>query len=113
MLVNDYSKNGSDIVWYFDPPYWGTSGVYDHELPKSVHFELAEKCMSLQGFIAVSGYDAHDHPYNKYKWDRKVSWEVAVSMTGLAYTESNNLAAYEGMIERGNVKETLWLKDNT
>lgn len=112
MLVHDYSKNKADIVWYFDPPYWGTEGIYDHELPKDKHFEIAQKCMELRGFCAVSGYDSPDHPYNKYKWDRKIQWDVMLSMTGFAFTESNNLADYEGQMERGFVKETLWIKDN-
>jgi site-specific DNA-adenine methylase len=111
MLLKDYSKGGRDVVWYIDPPYWGTTGIYEHEWTKEEHFELCERIQNLNGgFVAVSGYDLPDHPYNKFKfWTRKACWDVPVSMTGIAFTETNNLGAYEGVIKRGTATETLWI----
>lgn len=113
-LIRDFGSdtNGNDIVWYFDPPYWGTKGIYNHEFRTEHHHELAEACMGVRGFCAVSGYDEPKHPYNQYKWDRKESWEVHVSMTGLSFTEENNLAGLENVIARGRVQETVWIRDS-
>lgn len=113
MLLKDYSKGGREVVWYIDPPYWGTTGIYEHEWSEQDHLELCERIQHLNGgFVAVSGYDLPNHPYNRFKfWSRKVSWEVQVSMTGIAFTESNNLAAYADVIKRGTATETLWIYD--
>jgi DNA adenine methylase len=105
-------KNGNDIVWYFDPPYWGTYKCYDHNFTEADHNELALRCMNLNGFVAVSGYDFPDHPYNKYDWTRKESWEIQTSMSGFAFTDTNHLEQYEGIMKRGKLLETLWIKDN-
>lgn len=113
-LMKDYNndRNGDNIVWYWDPPYWGTIGIYDHEWKKEHHYEFAERCMHLNGFVAVSGYDHPKHPYNEYKWDRKETWEVDVTMTGLAFTDTNHLMEYENEIKRGKARETLWIREN-
>lgn len=113
-IVKDYNTelNHGKIVWYLDPPYWGTSGIYNHELKKEVHHEIAQACMKMSGFVALSGYDDPKHPYNEYEWTRKEQWEIQVSMTGLAFTDTNHLEAYEGSISRGKAKETLWIKVN-
>lgn len=113
MILKDYAKGGRDVVWYIDPPYWGTTNIYDYEWTTDEHYEMCERIQNLNGgFVAVSGYDTPDHPYNKFKfWTNKVSWNVAVSMTGLAFTETNNLAAYADQIKRGEAVETLWIYD--
>lgn len=113
MILKDYCKGGSDVVWYIDPPYWGTTGIYQHEWKEEDHIELCERVQNLNGgFVAVSGYDLPNHPYNRFKfWTYKTSWEVQVSMTGIAFTETNNLAAYADVIQRGTATETLWVYD--
>lgn len=112
VLLKDYNteRNGDNIVWYLDPPYWMTGGIYDHEMRPEVHYEIGERCMHLNGFVALSGYDHPRHPYNSFKWDRKESWEVQVSMTGMAFTDTNHLAEYSDIIERGKAKETVWIR---
>lgn len=115
MILKDYRKGGKDVVWYLDPPYWGTTGIYDHEWSINDHIELCERVQDLDGgFVAVSGYDLPNHPYNNFKfWTDKVSWEVPISMTGIAFTETNNLQAYEGDIKRGTATESLWIYNPT
>lgn len=109
ILFKDYNSN--DMVWYIDPPYWKTIGIYKHEWKELEHLELCERIQYLHGFVALSGYDSPDHPYNKFKWDDKISWEVQVSMTGMAFTDTNHLAGLEDVIKRGTAKETLWIRD--
>lgn len=115
IMLQDFNNenNGNDIVWYIDPPYWNTpTNIYDHSFQPHDHIELAERCMYLNGFIALSGYDCDNHPYNKFSWHKKESWEVRVSMAGLAFTETNHLAEYEGMIKRGVATETVWIRNH-
>jgi DNA adenine methylase len=112
-LFKDFNteKNGDEIVWYIDPPYWQTIGIYKHELKPEEHFEIGERAMHLNGFIALSGYDHERHPYNTFKWDKKESWEVDVSMTGMSFTDTNHLQPYEEIIQRGKVRECVWIRD--
>lgn len=112
-ILADFAKGGRDVVWYIDPPYWKTTGIYDHEWTERDHLELCERVAKLEGFVAVSGYDSPDHPYNRFNfWTKKESWEVNVSMTGMAFTETNHLLEYEGAIKRGTATETLWIYDS-
>lgn len=109
-VLKDYAVNGHDVVWYIDPPYWGTTGVYDYEWKKEEHYELCERIKHLHGYVALSGYDCPEHPYNKFHfWTEKVSWEVHVSMTSQAFTETNNLSGLENVVSRGLANETLWI----
>lgn len=111
-ILQDYNKGGRHVVWYIDPPYWQTTGIYEHEWLERDHLELCERIQKLEGFVAVSGYDMPKHPYNRFNfWTKKVNWDVNISMTGMAFTESNNLAEYEGSIARGIATETLWIYD--
>lgn len=109
ILLKD-CKNDEDTVWYFDPPYLDTYSVYDHNWKKSDHIELVERIFKdINGYVAVSGYDFPDHPYNKYQWDEKVSWEVQSTVKAMAQTESNYLKDKD-LGNREKVKETLWIR---
>jgi DNA adenine methylase len=113
MILKDYSKGGKEVVFYLDPPYEGTFGIYDHELAKEEHREICERIQHLNGaFVALSGYDHPGHTYNSFNfWTSKITWEVPISMTGMAFTESNHLVEYEGSIKRGIATECLWIYD--
>jgi DNA adenine methylase len=108
-IIKDYNRT-DDEVWYFDPPYLNSTGMYKHNWLKEDHVELCERIQSMHGYIALSGYDWDDHPYNRYKWDDKKVWEIDVKATGLAFTDTNNLESMEHSITRGKVKETLWIR---
>lgn len=109
MILKDYATTW-DCVAYIDPPYWGTFGIYNNEWPEAWHYELCEQVHKLPCFVAVSGYDSPNHPYNTFKfWTRKESWEVRQSMTAQAYTQTNNLK--EGSMPRELATETLWIYD--
>ncbi len=107
--VSDYDS--LDTVHYFDPPYWKIANCYDHSWSDTDHIELCERIFNqIKGFVALSGYDSEDHPYNNYKWDDKYSWEVAVTATGLDFQESSNKAHKKGEIKRGTATETVWIR---
>ncbi len=99
-----------DMVWYLDPTYYDcTRGMYEHEMSKDEHIELCERAHHLRGFVALSGYD--NPIYNRYKWDDKRSWTVHVSMLGMSFTETNNLAGMEDVLKRGSAQEVVWIRE--
>lgn len=112
-ILTDYKVGGKDVVWYIDPPYWNVYKVYEHEWAEEDHRALCHRVQDLDGgYVAVSGYDHPDHPYNKFKfWTNKFQWEVNVKMTALAFTEENNLLAYKDVLKRSTAMETLWVYD--
>lgn len=113
LILRDYKKDGREVVWYIDPPYWGTKGIYNHEWPNDWHNELCHRIQDLDGgFVALSGYDHPKHPYNTFTiWKEKVTWDVPISMTGLAFQDTNHLGGLEDQIKRGVATETLWIYD--
>lgn len=110
IIFKDYDSD--DMVWYVDPPYLGTYAMYDNEWKEHDHIELCERIQRLQGFIAVSGYDFPEHPYNKFKWDNKIKWNVSSTIAGHAFTDTNHLQGKEGEMYRGGVEETLWIRES-
>lgn len=114
MLFKDYCNGPrGSTVFYVDPPYWGTSGIYEHQWSEQDHIELCERIPTLNGsFVAVSGYDLPNHPYNRYTyWTDKVSWEVRTSLQGYAETETNHMEGHMDFVRRENATETLWIYD--
>jgi DNA adenine methylase len=112
VCLRDYDRH--DMVFYLDPTYLGvTRGIYKYEMSVQDHIEMCERIMALEGFVALSGYDNPEtHTiYDRYEWDDVKSWEVAQSMQGLAFTDTNNLGGKENTIERGRVREMLWIKE--
>lgn len=100
-----------ETVFYLDPPYMKstTSGnMYDYNMTKSEHIELCEKVFQTKGFVAVSGYE--NEVYSQYPWDQVEMWDVFVSMTGIAFTETNNLDGLDSRIDRGHRMERLYIK---
>ncbi len=100
-----------ETVHYFDPPYWGVPQTYDHHLTDEDHVELCERIMRAKGICVLSGYDRDNHPYNKFKWTSKHSWQVAISAVGFGFQESSNTAHMEGKLSRGFANETVWIKE--
>lgn len=113
MCFKDYDKES--VVWYLDPPYWLIGNAFEHAMSKTAeHIELCERIKHLHGFVALSGYDVPDHPYNKFDfWTHKISWKVRSSVAGMAFTETNHLKGFETKMEGGRtlVKETLWIRE--
>lgn len=106
--LRDYDQ--PEMVWYLDPPYVDYSkGMYEHDVTRREHVELLERIQALQGFVALSGYQ--NDLYDKYPWDQKYEWEVQVSMLGMAFTDTNNLAGREEELKRGKAKEVLWIRE--
>lgn len=99
----------SEMVWYIDPPYYQVySGMYECEMKDEEHRELLERIFHLKGFVALSGYN--NSLYNSYRWDDKHTWEVMVSASGIAETESNNRIGTVSH-ERRKAEETLYIKE--
>ena len=106
--LKDYDHR--DMVWYLDPPYYEyNKGIYEHEMVREEHVELIERIQHLEGFVALSGYQ--NQLYDKYPWDGRHTWEVQVSMTAFAFTDTNNMAGKEDDIRRGRAMECLWIKE--
>jgi len=106
--LKDYDN--SDFVWYLDPPYYEyAKGMYECEMSKEDHVELIERIFTLNGFVALSGYD--NELYEKYPWDYKYSWMIQATALSQGFTESNNLAGKEETMKRGMAKEVLWIKE--
>ena len=105
-ILKDF--DGVDTVFYLDPPYLDTSSVvYKHTFSRADHVELLDRIFKTQGFIALSGYD--NPLYNSYSWDKKYSWDVRVTVTANAFTETNNQK--EGADRKNIATECLWIKE--
>lgn len=101
-LFQDY--NHPDAVWYLDPPYYGSNGIYQVEMSDGEHIELMERCDKLTGFIAISGYP--NALYEKYRWDEYYTWPRTTKANALASTESNGNQDQT----RTQVTEALWIR---
>ena len=99
-----------DTVFYLDPPYVDAhSGTYKNEMSVSEHRELIELIFSLDGFVAVSGFQ--NPLYDDNPWDDVLDWEVFCSIDPCAHTKGNNRQAHEFSGGRKNQKERLWIKE--
>jgi DNA adenine methylase len=111
VCIRDYDN--SETVFYLDPPYVKYAhGVYKHEFTRSDHVELSHRIFTLQGFVALSGYDDPDTQqiYGHLDWDDIYRWETNCSMLGLAFSDTNNLAAHKDNIHRKEGSEILFIK---
>lgn len=67
-----------DTLFYCDPPYVhetrGDSSAYAHEMSDEEHRQLAEALNSVQGLVAISGYDCDlmNELYSPPKWVKNV-----------------------------------------
>ena len=53
--------DGSDTVFYMDPPYVPETrkkGGYQHELTTAEHQDLVSRLLTVQGMVLLSGYDS-------------------------------------------------------
>ena len=99
-----------DTVFYLDPPYLQyAKGMYKHEMNKSDHIRLLNLIMETEGFVALSGYE--NELYDSYKWDNRITWDIYISSSGLAFNIENKRAGHEDNISRGKAKEVLWIKE--
>lgn len=106
-IMSDYDN--PNAAFYLDPPYpsaW--SGTYKHEMSIDEHKEMLERVFAAEGFCAVSSY--HNELYDSYKWDHIEEWEVAVSIKGMAFTESNYKEDLKNDKVREKAIEVLYIK---
>lgn len=100
--------DGPDTVHYFDPPYVKyAKGAYDYEMNREQHYQLCNRIMGLEGFVALSGYA--NPIYDSFEWTDRHEWEVSESTSSQAFTEENNLT--DKYMERGKRTEVLWIKE--
>ena len=100
-----------DTVFYCDPPYMNTTtsgNQYEHNMTIKDHTNLCELIFQSKGYFALSGYE--NELYSTYPWDDIQLWDVNVSMTGMAFTETNNFADKKDQITRGQRTERLYIK---
>lgn len=103
-------------VYYLDPPFLGVhTRMYRHMMSsREEHEEMLQRVFTMQGFVAVSGYNTPETSllYDKYPWNDKICWMNHSTAVGLAFeTETNNLNGKGHEIERKEVEETLWIKE--
>jgi len=107
--MRDYDQH--DAVFYCDPPYIDSNrGIYKSELTPAEHKTFIETVQSMKGFVAISSYP--NKLYDSYKWDDYLEWDHYESTTSMAFTASNNKEDRE-YVERGTVKEALYIKEAT
>lgn len=87
-----------ETVWYLDPPYFD-SNVYEHKMDRAAHREMCEHIFTLDGFVALSGYD--NSVYESYPWDSIESWDMA----------SRVAAQQDGTQKYRERTEFLWIKE--
>ena len=107
--LNDFDD--PETVFYLDPPYMRetTSGhMYEHIMTQSDHRELCDRIFKLKGFVALSGYE--NEIYSTYPWDQVEMWDVFISMTGIAFTETNGKLDKRDQTVRGERTERLYIK---
>ena len=102
--------DGPDTVFYLDPPYVDShDGAYKHEMRQAQHRELLDKIFSLEGYVAVSGYE--NPIYDNQSWDDRITWDVSVSLqAGSAKAPGKEyLNGTDGT--KSKAKEVLWIKE--
>ena len=110
--IKDYDSE--DTVHYIDPNYHGVSpGIYENEIDEASHHRLCETIMNGKGFFALSGYPNHVYDSPEFHWDRRITWDVNVTLQAQAFTEGNNKAGRENdsSLKRVKATECLWIKD--
>lgn len=106
--VRDFASR--DTVFYIDPDYIGADpGIYEHKVRQQ---QLLNAVFDSKGFFAVSNYA--NELYDSYKWDDRITWDVFVSMTSQAFTDTNGLFHKRDVMKRqGKAVEVLYIKDRS
>ncbi len=104
-ILKDYDHH--DAVFYIDPTYLEVNKVYPHEMTFEEHREMLDFIHEMDGFVAVSNYS--NELYNSYTWDDIIKWDVFVSITSAAKTETNGLMGVN--MPRGKMQEVLYIKE--
>lgn len=102
-------------VFYLDPPYVKfDKGIYKHYMTKADHIEMCERIQHLDSFVALSGYYDPETVaiYDKYPWDRVLTWNSYSSAVALAFTETNGRKGHEDNIRRRKTVECLWIRES-
>ena len=100
-----------DTVFYCDPPYMNTTvsgNLYEHAMTQKDHIDLCEMIHHTKGYVALSGYE--NEIYMTYPWDDIQMWDVHISMTSLAFTDTNGHENLQDRITRGSRTERLYIK---
>lgn len=106
-LLKDYDHH--NMVWYLDPPYMHSDpGIYDQSWNLEKHKRLLQVIFDCKGFVALSGYD--NELYNSMPWTERHEWEVYVSISPKAETETNGLKGKRDIMDKRAV-ECLWIKE--
>lgn len=106
-MVTDFDQE--DAVFYMDPPYLTAyRGTYKHEMNDDEHRYLLDTIMSMDAFVAVSGFA--NELYDKYPWDERHTWDVAQSIKAMAFTDENYKSDEVGLKTRQSHEEVLWIK---
>lgn len=97
-------------VFYLDPPYMPTTSagcMYKHGMTVEDHVQLCERIWSLDGFVALSGYE--NVVYDRYPWSRVEKYDIMISMTPGRGDENNNKK--DANLSRQKRTEYLYIKE--
>lgn len=106
--VMDYDD--PDTVFYLDPDYVDTTGVYKHSMSIDDHRRMLDVIFSLEGFVAVSGYP--NPLYDNQNWDGRHEWEVNQSIRSSSNTAGNQKEGLAHDTGKEKVIEVLWIKES-
>lgn len=104
-MFKDYDS--PETVWYLDPPYYG-SNIYKHKFSDAEHWEMCQKIFSLQGFVALAGFD--NPVYDKFDWDAKHFHELTNTIECVIYEEDGSKAVTNSNYGEKRF-EYLWIKE--
>lgn len=101
--------DGPGMIWYLDPPYVG-SNIYQHGMSRTDHIEMCQRVFSLEGFVALSGYE--NDIYSAFSWDGIYQVPVSNRAATMAFDKNNNMEGLQGTVDRGTRLEYLWIKES-
>jgi DNA adenine methylase len=104
--IRDYDQTGAII--YCDPPYIDTyQGTYEHEMSRGDHRDFLDTIFRSKSSFYVSSY--RNSFYDSYPWTAVETWDIYVSISPCAYTESNRKAGIACTDKRTSAPEALYV----
>lgn len=99
-----------DTVFYCDPPYFKTDqSMYKHTFSEQDHINLCDRIFETRGFVALSGYANPIYDQPRYKWTKRLEWDIRNVIKPMAHSETNYKDGKDTV--RPDATEVLWIKE--